>query len=434
MSPELEPDFDVIVVGAGIAGCVTAYRLAQAGHEVLLIERGEKPGSKNLSGGVFYCQVMEQVFPDFLSQAPVERVITRNRIQFLNEDSVFGIDYADQRLSDPANAVTVLRAKLDEWLGEQCEAAGVVVMPGIRVDALLKATDGSVVGVKAGDDELRSRVVVAADGVNSFLARDAGLRPAPAPHQLAVGIKAVVRLPAAQIEDRFQCAPGEGVAYAIVGDCTQGVGGGGFLYTNTDSLSIGVVLRLDSLTESGLTAYQVFDRFLDHDFIAPLVAGGQISEYGCHLVAEGGLDMVGEITADGLVIVGDAAGLTLNTGLTVRGMDLAAGSAIAASDAIDAALKAGDTSQDGLAGYRQRLFDSFVGKDMETYAQAPEFLETDRLYGDYGRLLTDVLHGVFDHDLAPRRHVGTVAVDTLKRSGLTISQLGRDGWKGMRAL
>jgi electron transfer flavoprotein-quinone oxidoreductase len=144
--------------------------------------------------------------------------------------------------------------------------------------------------------------------------------------------------------------------------------------------------------------------------------------------------MVGEITADGLVIVGDAAGLTLNTGLTVRGMDLAAGSAIAASDAIDAALKAGDTSQDGLAGYRQRLFDSFVGKDMETYAQAPEFLETDRLYGDYGRLLTDVLHGVFDHDLAPRRHVGTVAVDTLKRSGLTISQLGRDGWKGMRAL
>jgi electron transfer flavoprotein-quinone oxidoreductase len=434
MSPELEPDFDVIVVGAGIAGCVTAYRLAQAGHEVLLIERGEKPGSKNLSGGVFYCQVMEQVFPDFLSQAPVERVITRNRIQFLNEDSVFGIDYADQRLSDPANAVTVLRAKLDEWLGEQCEAAGVVVMPGIRVDALLKATDGSVVGVKAGDDELRSRVVVAADGVNSFLARDAGLRPAPAPHQLAVGIKAVVRLPAAQIEDRFQCAPGEGVAYAIVGDCTQGVGGGGFLYTNTDSLSIGVVLRLDSLTESGLTAYQVFDRFLDHDFIAPLVAGGQISEYGCHLVAEGGLDMVGEITADGLVIVGDAAGLTLNTGLTVRGMDLAAGSAIAASDAIDAALKTGDTSQDGLAGYRQRLFDSFVGKDMETYAQAPEFLETDRLYGDYGRLLTDVLHGVFDHDLAPRRHVGTVAVDTLKRSGLTISQLGRDGWKGMRAL
>lgn len=434
MSSDFEPDFDVIVVGAGIAGCVTAYRLAQAGHEVLLIERGEKPGSKNLSGGVFYCQVMEQVFPDFLTRAPVERVITRNRIQFLNQDSVFGIDYADQRLKTPTNAVTVLRAKLDAWLGEQCEEAGVVVMPGIRVDGLLKASDGSVCGVKAGDDELTCRVVVAADGVNSFIARDAGLRPPPTPEQLAVGIKAVVRLTAGKIQDRFQCAPGEGVAYAIVGDCTQGVGGGGFLYTNIDSISIGVVLRLDSLTESGLTAYQVFDRYLAHEFVAPLIAGGKISEYGCHLVAEGGLDMVGEISDDGLVIVGDAAGLTLNTGLTVRGMDLAAGSAIAASDAIDAAIKAGDTSRAGLAGYRQRLFEGFVGKDMETYAKAPDFLETDRLYSDYGHLLADVLHGVFDHDLAPRRHLANVAIDTVKRSGLTISELGRDGWKGVRAL
>src|ERR1035438_4993816 len=50
MPGEAEPDFDVIVVGAGIAGCVTAYQLAQQGRSVVLIERGEAPGSKNLSG------------------------------------------------------------------------------------------------------------------------------------------------------------------------------------------------------------------------------------------------------------------------------------------------------------------------------------------------------------------------------------------------
>lgn len=434
MSEDFEPDFDVIVIGAGIAGCITAYQLAKSGHEVLLIERGEKPGSKNLSGGVFYCQVMEEVFPDFINQAPVERVITQNRIQFLNDDSVFGIDYADQRLAKPANAVTVLRAKLDEWLAEQCEAAGVIVMPGVRVDALLQSADGRVVGVKAGDDELHCRAVVAADGVNSFIARGIGLRKAPAQNQLAVGVKAVVQLTAEQIEDRFQCAPGEGVAYAMVGDCTQGVGGGGFLYTNTDSISVGVVLRLDALTDSGLTAYEVFDRYLEHPFVAPLLAGGDISEYGCHLVAEGGLKMVGEISADGLVIVGDAAGLTLNTGLTVRGMDLAAGSAIAASAALDAAIKADDTSKAGLAGYRKRLFEMFAGQDMETYAKAPDFLETERMYGEYGRLLADVLFGVFNHDLSPRRHLMKVATDTLKQSDLKITQLGRDGWQGVRAL
>ena len=52
-------DFEVIVVGAGIAGMTCAYLLAQQGHEVLLVERGTEPGTKNLSGGVFYCKIMQ---------------------------------------------------------------------------------------------------------------------------------------------------------------------------------------------------------------------------------------------------------------------------------------------------------------------------------------------------------------------------------------
>ena len=89
---EIEPenDFDVVVVGAGVAGCITAYQLAQQGHSVVLIERGEAAGSKNLSGGVLYCRGMQEVFPDFLTQAPVERRITRNYINFLNADSSIG--------------------------------------------------------------------------------------------------------------------------------------------------------------------------------------------------------------------------------------------------------------------------------------------------------------------------------------------------------
>lgn len=430
---DVEPDFDVIVVGAGIAGCVTAYRLAQQGRSVALVERGVAPGSKNLSGGVLYCRVMEQVFPDFLDRAPVERRITRNVIQFLNADSAVAIDYRDPRLAEPVNGVTVLRAKLDAWLGEQCEEAGVDLLAGVKVDEVLREDD-RIVGIRAGEEELRARVVVAADGVNSFLSRAAGLRKKEPTHHLALGVKAVVSLPAATIQERFGVGADEGAAYAVVGDCTRGIGGGGFLYTNRDSLSIGVVLRLDDLVAKGADSAEIFDHFLTHPAIAPLLEGGEIAEYGSHLIAEGGLAMLGQIVTNGMVVVGDAAGLTLNTGLTVRGMDLAAASGIAAADAIGAALDGGDVSATGLAPYREALMASFAGQDLQTYAKAPAFLERERMYHDYGTLLGDILHRVFDHDLSPRRPLLKTARAELKKSPVSLRDLVSDGLAGVRAL
>jgi len=437
MTGQAEPDFDVIVIGAGIAGCVATYQLARQGRSVLLIERGETPGSKNLSGGVLYSRGIQQVFPDFLSEAPVERRITRNYINFLNADSSIAIDYRDARLADPVNAVTVLRAKLDPWLAEKCEEAGAIIMSGVRVDRVL-TEDGAagkrVVGVRAGDDELRARVVVAADGVNSFIAKEAGFREQEPLHHLAVGVKSVVSLPRETIEERFNLTGDEGAAIAAVGDCTEGVGGGGFLYTNLDSLSVGIVVRLDDLTVKKKVVTDIFDHFLEHRFIAPYLEGGELLEYGCHLVAEGGLHMVGEIVMDGMVVVGDAAGLTLNTGLTVRGMDLAVGSAVAAAEAIGSALEQENTSKAALAGYREKLFASYVGKDMKTYAKAPSFLEVERMYKEYGELFANVLYGAFNLDTHPREHVRTVARKSLARSPLTIRQLVKDGIIGARAL
>lgn len=430
-SPEV--DFDVIVVGAGIAGCVTAYQLARAGHEVLLAERGTQPGSKNLSGGVLYCRVMEQVWPDFVDTAPVERRITRNCLSFLNAGSLVSIDYWDKRLASPVNAVTVLRAKLDAWLGEQCELAGVTVMPGVHVDELLTA-GGRIVGIRAGEDELRAHVVVAADGVNSFLCQRAGIRRREPAKHLAVGVKSVIRLPRSAIEDRFRVAGTEGVAHAIVGDCTQAIGGGGFLYSNLDSVSIGVVLRLDDLMRSGATASDVHDRFLAHPAIAPLLRGGELLEYGSHLVPEGGRAMVHDLVRPGLVVVGDAAGFGLNTGFTVRGMDLAAASAVTAAKAIHAAIGVGDCSADGLAGYPAEVDRSFVGADMRTFAKAPAFLENPRMYKAYGELMADVLHGIYDLDMTPRRHIASTGLRALRRSPVKIRQVARDGLAAVRAL
>jgi electron transfer flavoprotein-quinone oxidoreductase len=426
-------DFDVIIIGAGVAGCVTAYRLAAAGHSVLVVERGSEPGVKNLSGGVFYCQIMEDVFPGFADVAPVERRIIRNCVSFLTPIAAVGVDYFDQRLTEPINAVSVLRAKLDPWLAQKAMDVGAELMPGFKVDALLKE-DGRIVGIRAGEDEMRAHVVVAADGVNSFISRDAGLRTKEPDKHLALGIKSVIGLPRETIEERWGLTGNKGVAYAFVGECTQGIGGGGFLYTNLQSVSIGVVLRLDDLVQSGLTSSDVHDGFLNHPAVAPLLQGGELLEYGCHLVAEGGKAMVHDLVHDGLVIVGDAAGFTLNTGFTIRGMDLAAASGMAAATAIDAALKAGDYSKTALDRYNSELEKSFCGQDMQTFAKAPGFFENPRLYKTYGDILANIMYGVYNLDTTPRRHLAKTAQSVLRESPVGLGRVLLDIISGVKAL
>jgi electron transfer flavoprotein-quinone oxidoreductase len=428
-----EVDFDVIVIGAGISGCVTALALAQKEHSVLLVDRGVTPGSKNLSGGVFYCRVMEEVIENFVEVAPIERRITCNRLSFMSEDSCVTIDYHDRRLSQSATAVSVQRARLDEWLGNRCEEAGVMLMSKVRVDSLVVEGD-QIVGIRAGTDEVRAHVVVAADGVNSFICKDRGIRGQEPSKHLAVGIKSTIALPRQAIEERFNVQGDEGVAYALVGDCTKGMAGGGFLYTNLESISIGVVIRLDDLIVGEERVSDVHDRFINHGAMGSLLKDGELLEYGCHMVPEGGKAMVHDLVRPGLVVVGDAAGMAINTGLTVRGMDLAAGSALVAARVIDSAIHRADFSEAGLRPYITELNRGFVGSDLTTFAKAPRFMENPRLYKAYGELLSDCLYGVYNLDTSPRRHLKDIALQALKDRNLRILQVIGDAIAGVRAL
>lgn len=174
-----EDKFDAIVVGAGVAGSVAALVMARAGLDVLVIERGDSAGCKNMTGGRLYAHTLEAIIPGFAVSAPVERKVTREKISFLTEESAVTLDFHREQPDVPQHAsYTVLRNRLDPWLMEQAEQAGAQFIPGVRVDALVREGN-KVTGVQAGDDILEANVVILADGVNSMLGRSLGMVPAP---------------------------------------------------------------------------------------------------------------------------------------------------------------------------------------------------------------------------------------------------------------
>jgi electron transfer flavoprotein-quinone oxidoreductase len=425
--------FDVIIVGGGIAGTVAAYLLAREGMEVILIERGNYPGSKNMTGGRIYSHSLEKIMPNFTKEAPWERKITREKVYMMTDESSLGLDFYSERLGlQGSDSYSVLRGEFDQWLGEKAEESGAQIVAGICVDNLI-VRDGQVCGVIAGEDEIEARVVILADGINSLLAQKIGMRGEFKPHQVAVGVKELIELPRNVIEDRFQCTGDEGTACMFAGSPSDGKMGGGFLYTNKESISIGVVCTLSELVKGQKSLPQMIEDFKNHPLIAPLIKGGKLAEYSGHLVPEGGYDMMPEIVGNGVLVVGDGAGFCINLGYAVRGMDFAVASAECAAKAVIAAGKTGDYSKASLQIYMKYLEESFVIPDLKLYRKFPHFLESNpRIFTDYPRMAVDIMTDMFVMDGKPSRPLEKIIMTHAKKVGLL--NLARDGWKGVKSL
>ncbi|VFS48420.1 Electron transfer flavoprotein-ubiquinone oxidoreductase [Budvicia aquatica] len=325
----------------------------------------------------------------------------------------------------------MLRSKFDPWLMEKAEEAGVQFIAGIRVDELV-IENGQVAGVKAGDDILEANLVILADGVNSLLGKSLGMVPDLSPHNVAVGVKELIELPRQQLEDRFNLIGGEGTAWLFAGSPSNGLLGGGFLYTNQDTVSLGVVCGLADIERSDKSVPQMLEDFKQHPAIQPLIEGGKLIEYSAHMVPEGGYDMLPKLSGNGVMVVGDAAGLCLNLGFTVRGMDLAIASGEAAAKAAIVAKQHNDFSAKALALYQELLQENFVLKDMKLYKKLPAFLENPRMFNDYPRMAADMMSDLFVVDGTPAKPMLGKLLRHGKQVGLI--NLLKDGIKGVRAL
>lgn len=415
-----ETDFDIIVVGSGCAGAVAAYVAAKAGKSVLAVERGQYAGAKNMTGGRIYSHALREVFPDFENEAPLERKITHERISMMTRSSNMTVDYMSSFLGQKGcDSYSVLRAPFDQWLASKAETAGAEFIYGIAVEGLMKDGKGTVCGIRAGEDEITAQVVIIADGVNSLLSCQATGAPKPAADEMAVGIKEVYELPEGTITDRFLCADGEGAAWLFVGDCTHGNTGGGFLYTNKGSISIGLVSTVSSMAASDTTICQALDDFKRHPAIAPVLQGAKMVEHSGHMVPEGGYDMVPPYIGDGVLLAGDTAMFCMNLGYMVRGMDLAVASGRMAAEAACKAIDAGDVSAAELKSYRVKLEDSFVMKDLRTFRSWPGVMgDWNALFCDYPQMVSEVFESMFIVDGAPQIHLKQRVMPIIRQRGL----------------
>ena len=435
LGTESEPDFDVIVVGAGPAGSTAALVLARAGRRVCLLERGPFPGSKNMYGGVVYGRILDTLIPRWWEHAPMQRWVTRRATVIMTETQSLTVDYRTTAWGDvPYNGATTFRPDFDSWLADQAVDAGAVLVTATTATGLLRDASGRVNGVRTDrpDGDLTASVVIACDGVNSFLAKEAGLYPGAVPENFTLGAKEVLALPRDEIEKRFALTGNEGADFEIVG-CTRGIPGGGFIYTNLESIAVGVVLSVTGLAEAKVRPEELIADLKRHPMVAPLVAGAELKEYSAHLIPEGGYDMMPELVADGLLIAGDAAAMCLAAGIWLEGVNFAIGSGQAAGLATLDALAAGDLSADGLAGYRTRLDDSFVLADHRKLRRAPELLMSHRMQSIYPALMCNLAEGMFTvTNPVPKKGVMALGWRELRRTKVKLRHLAHDAYVSAR--
>jgi electron transfer flavoprotein-quinone oxidoreductase len=429
---------EVVVVGGGLAGLATALVLAEADVEVLVVERGDYPGSKNVTGGRLYLGPVRPFLPaELWDDAPFERQVVRERLTVVAPESSAGLELTGDRFKRERHSYTVLRAHFDRWLADQATARGALVVPGYKVDGLLMEGD-RVTGVRSGEAEVEAEVVVSAEGALGFLAREAGLSVSREPGAYALGLKEIIELPAERIEERFGLEKGQGAAQLFFGSLTEGMTGGGFLYTNKDSLSLGMVVGIRDLMHRGdrdnpTDAHDMLEAFKNRPEVQPLIRGGHSVEYSAHAIVEGGLRSVGKLHRDGMLVVGDAAGFSQNLGITVRGMDFALASGAMAAQTILLARKVGDFSSRTLVHYDRKVGESFVIRDLATFRGLPAFLENPRLFQVYPGVGTRLLEELFWIGEHPKERFSRTVVRAM-RTGLRGVDAVKDLLAAIKAL
>jgi len=275
--------FDVVIIGGGSAGLAALKQLSNLKKQAVLIEAGKTVGSKNVSGGILYSKKpkngkvynVEDVYgQQFLTEAPLERLITKYILHATSKDKVFSIDLTSAHEYQTNFGYSVLLNELNSWFakeaGESAEKQGGGIVPGVHVQSISWQNGKTIIQTNELE-EFEVNAVIAADGVNSEIAEITSARPKFTSEELYQGVKVVVKLPEEIIEQRFGIGPNDGAAHLFAGDITLNHIGGGFVYTNQDTLSVGAVYHYDSLMEKPNEPYFLVNALLNNPMVSEFI-------------------------------------------------------------------------------------------------------------------------------------------------------------------
>jgi electron transfer flavoprotein-quinone oxidoreductase len=291
-----------------------------------------------------------------------------------------------------------------KWMSNKAVKAGAVLVDEVVVEEILKE-NGKIVGIRSGPDKIFADYVIDAEGVNRILLEKLGLVEKINPETVALGVKEVIKVGEKNINERFGLDKGEGLAWLLAGDITRGIPGGGFIYTMKDTVSIGLVLHIGKALEAAEKGKLkesiplLVEKLRLHPFFKKLWKDADVMEYGAHMTIEGGLRfMPKKLYMPGLLVVGDAAGLLLNTGYTIRGVDYAVYSGKLAAETIIEAHNNGGPTEENMAKYEEKIKDSFVYKELVRHRAIEKVMEDPLFFTKLPALVNRMLAKLYEAD------------------------------------